>query len=214
MSDKWRSSLFLLASSSVAIILNSGQGQASSSILEGSTDKAVKVEIELLYIQNLPEPKLPPLAEMSKYIPTEELYRGKISHLSKNSQAIHLVIKLSDRHVYVYQKDQVINVYPVAIGKAGWETPTGDFIILNKIINPTWQHPLTGKIIPPGADNPLGSRWIGFWTDGTNFIGFHGTPEEELIGQAVSHGCVRMRNQDVQALFEQVELGTTVTVEP
>ncbi|WP_448572469.1 L,D-transpeptidase, partial [Trichothermofontia sp.] len=68
-------------------------------------------------------------------------------------------------------------------------------------------------VIPPGPDNPLGPRWIGFWTDGKNFIGFHGTPNESLIGQAVSHGCVRMRNQDIQALYAQVEMGTPVVVE-
>ncbi|NES84709.1 MAG: L,D-transpeptidase [Moorea sp. SIO2B7] len=127
---------------------------------------------------------------------------------------LRLVIKLSERRVYLYQGEQEINSYPVAIGKAGWETPTGNFQVIQMLRDPAWEHPWTGKIVPPGPDNPLGDRWIGFWTDGKNFIGFHGTPAEELVGQAVSHGCIRMKNNDVRALFEQVAVGTTVTVEP
>jgi lipoprotein-anchoring transpeptidase ErfK/SrfK len=67
---------------------------------------------------------------------------------------------------------------------------------------------------PPGPDSALGLRWIGFWTDGKDTIGFHGTPTINSIGQAASHGCVRMRNEDVVALFNQVEMGTLVVVEP
>lgn len=132
----------------------------------------------------------------------------------KPNEKIHLVIKLSDRRVYVYQHDQLKTSYPIAIGRAGWETPTGTHKVIQKIPNPSWRHPFTGEIIPPGPKNPLGERWIGFWTDGTNYIGFHGTPNEETVGQAASHGCVRMLNQDVLALFEKVGIGTTVVVEP
>jgi hypothetical protein len=67
---------------------------------------------------------------------------------------------------------------------------------------------------PPGPENPLGARWIGFWTDGNNAIGFHGTPHEHLIGQAVSHGCVRMRNTDVIELYERIRVGAQVIVQP
>lgn len=127
--------------------------------------------------------------------------------------ASRLVLNLRERRVYVYQNDRVVARYPVAIGRPGWETPTGDFQVLDMQKNPAWIHPFNGKVIPPGSDNPLGVRWIGFWTDGNNFIGFHGTPQENLIGQAVSHGCVRMRNKDIGALFEQVALGTPVIVQ-
>ncbi len=66
----------------------------------------------------------------------------------------------------------------------------------------------------PGPKSPLGERWIGFWTNGKNTIGFHGTSGEHLIGQAVSHGCVRMRNADIKAMFDMVEVGTPVIVKP
>jgi len=124
-----------------------------------------------------------------------------------------LVIRLQDRRVYLYRNEEVINSYPVAIGKAGWETPAGTFAVRQMIVDPAWEHPWNGSVVPPGDRNPLGRRWIGFWTDGTNVIGFHGTPNENLVGQAVSHGCVRMKNADIAQLFEQVQVGTTVVVE-
>jgi len=124
-----------------------------------------------------------------------------------------LKINLTERRVYVYRENQVKTSFPIAIGKPGWETPTGRFKILQMVRNPAWQHPWNGKIFPPGPENPLGVRWIGFWTDGKNTIGFHGTPNEGVMGQAVSHGCVRMRNRDVVSLFELVKVGTSVVVE-
>ena len=111
--------------------------------------------------------------------------------------------------------------FPVAIGKEGWETPVGKYHVEEMVVHPdflkydnsvTPARPI--KRIPPGPLNPLGERWIGFahgegWT-----LGFHGTPNPELIGQAVSHGCVRMRNADVVKVYDRVEIGTPVLVEP
>lgn len=125
-----------------------------------------------------------------------------------------LVVDLSDRLVRVYRQETLQASYPVAVGQAGWETPTGKFQILEMQTNPVWQHPITEELITTGPDNPLGARWIGFWSDGHNQIGFHGTNQEELIGQAVSHGCLRMRNSDITAMFAQVHRGTPVIVQP
>ncbi|WP_231636804.1 MULTISPECIES: L,D-transpeptidase [Planktothricoides] len=150
--------------------------------------------------------RLPPLGSLENYIPLHQVEPAPIT------QSKYLVISLSDRQVHLYENEELKISYPIAIGKEGWETPTGQFNVLQMLANPYWEHPWTGEIVPPGEDNPLGTRWIGFWTDGTNFIGFHGTPNEDLVGQAVSHGCIRMKNDDVVALFEQVEIGTTVIV--
>jgi lipoprotein-anchoring transpeptidase ErfK/SrfK len=122
------------------------------------------------------------------------------------------VVDLSDRRVYVYRYDEVIASYPIAIGKKGWETPTGEFQVIHKQLHPIWKHPITGQVFEAGTDSPLGDRWIGFWSDGRNEIGFHGTPNTDLIGAAVSHGCLRMRNSDVRMLYEQLSLGTSVLV--
>ncbi|MHC5937879.1 L,D-transpeptidase [Nostoc sp.] len=123
-----------------------------------------------------------------------------------------VVVVLSDRRTYVYAGDEVIASYPIAVGKKGWETPTGSFQVIHMRHYPIWRHPITGKVFQAGTDSPLGDRWIGFWSDGRNEIGFHGTPDVDLVGTAVSHGCLRMRNSDVRLLYEQVSLGTTVVV--
>ncbi len=123
-----------------------------------------------------------------------------------------LLLNLKKRRVFVYQGQKIIASYPGAIGRRGWETPTGQFRVIQMVREPVWEHPLTGQLVPSGKNNPLGARWLGFWTDGENFIGFHGTPPENLIGRAVCHGCVRMRDRDIKALFEKVQIGTSVIV--
>ncbi|GBF82859.1 L,D-transpeptidase [Aphanothece sacrum] len=128
--------------------------------------------------------------------------------------ATQLVLKLKERRVYAYQNDRVLASFPVAVGKKGWETPKGNFKVMQMIENPQWRNPWNGKVSPPGPKSPLGERWIGFWTNGKNYIGFHGTPGENVMGQAVSHGCVRMRNKDVKALYEFVQIGIPVVVQP
>lgn len=152
-------------------------------------------------VWQIKSPELPSLGDQSAYLPA-----------AQEVIASELILHLSKRKVEVYQNKQLVATFPVAVGKKGWETPLGNFNVLQMIENPSWQHPWNGKIFPPGPQNPLGQRWIGFWTDGTNFIGFHGTPNESLIGQAVSHGCVRMKNKDIEQLFELVSIGTTVKV--
>ena len=129
-------------------------------------------------------------------------------------QPITLVIRLSERRVYVYQGDEVQTSYPIAVGKDGWETPTGRYEVMSMQENPAWQSPFTGAVIPPGRNNPLGDRWIGFWSDGNNVIGFHGTPNEGSVGRAASHGCIRMFNRDVRELYAIAEVGMSVIVEP
>jgi lipoprotein-anchoring transpeptidase ErfK/SrfK len=135
----------------------------------------------------------------------------------------HLVLRLSERRVYLVDdnKEFPTESFPVAIGKDGFETPTGQYHVEEMVVHPdfvkydnsvTPARPI--KYIPPGPLNPLGERWIGFahgegWT-----LGFHGTPNPELLGQAVSHGCVRMRNADVVKVYDRVQVGTPVFVEP
>ena len=128
------------------------------------------------------------------------------------AELVTLTLKLKEKKVYVYQDGKAIANYPVAIGKKGWETPTGEWYVMEKITNPGWTSFKNGSVISPGKQNPLGERWIGFWTDGKDVIGFHGTPDVKSVGKAVSHGCVRMFDKDVKALFPMVKVGTTVKV--
>lgn len=198
-------SFMLLCCGAVTLLLGA-QRSATAAITLKSVTTAREAELQIK-LPPLLEPELPPLGSPSLYLPLE-------SSPETISADTYLVIKLSDRRVYVYRSKQLKASYPIAIGKSGWETPVGNYKVLQMKRDPAWEHPWTGKIIPPGAENPLGARWIGFWTDGRNYIGFHGTPQEQLVGQAVSHGCVRMRNKDILALYAQVDVGTPVFVEP
>lgn len=128
-------------------------------------------------------------------------------------RSMRLEIRLSQRRVNVYQNNVKVKSYSIAIGRPGWETPKGNFKVQQMLRNPVWIHPFTGEEVPGGdPENPLGRYWIGFWTNGKNWIGFHGTPTPKSVGTAASHGCVRMYNQDIQELFAKVSLGTEVSV--
>ena len=141
-----------------------------------------------------------------------------------------LVLDRRNRHLTVLENGQELRRFPVAVGRPGWETPVGRFEVIERVADPSWDHPATGETVPPGPANPLGSRWIGFHRDclgrsgfngrehlvveGCVSSGFHGTPNRDSVGQAVSHGCVRLFDEHVQDLFELVQLGTPVTVLP
>ena len=132
---------------------------------------------------------------------------------TKEKTDSRIVVNLGERRVQLYQGSQLLDSYAIAVAKPGWETPTGTFQVLDMEQNPTWVHPITGITVPPGSDNPLGVAWIGFLSNEEGEIGFHGTNQEELIGEAVSHGCLRMRNEDVKALYAHIGKGTPVIVE-
>jgi lipoprotein-anchoring transpeptidase ErfK/SrfK len=129
-----------------------------------------------------------------------------------DADEIHLLLKLGERRVYVYRGQKLLNKYPVAVGKKKWETPQGDWKVRLMLKNPGWTNFKTGEQLAPGPDNPLGERWIGFWTDGKDEIGFHGTTNLSSIGKAASHGCVRMSNKNVKEMYRLVKLGTVVQV--
>ena len=143
----------------------------------------------------------------------------------------HFVTLRGRRREFLLDNGKLRNAFPVAIGMPGWETPTGRFEVLQKIPNPVWVHPVSGeRVEEQGPENPLGSHWIAFHRDclgrdahygeawitikGCTTTGFHGTPHRWTVGRAVSHGCVRLYNEDVSALYRQVSLGTQVTVLP
>jgi len=197
---------FILLCLSAAIFANGVQQQATASSVPADNTTINKPQSESP--SSFEQPQLPPLGQPSQYLPSGE------TAPQRTLDNTYLVIRLSQRRVYVYQDNKLKVSYPIAVGKTGWETPIGSYKVIDMQRNPAWEHPLNGTVIPPGPDNPLGLRWIAFWTDGRDFIGFHGTPDEKLVGQAVSHGCIRMRNKDVLALYALVKLGTPVTVEP
>ena len=116
-----------------------------------------------------------------------------------------IVVSIPDRKLVLFDGDRVVKTYDVAVGKTSTPTPEGEFQIINHIQNPTYYG--TGVVIGPGNGNPLGTRWMGLSVKG---YGIHGTNVPSSIGKAASHGCIRMRQQDLEELFDLVKVGTTV----
>jgi lipoprotein-anchoring transpeptidase ErfK/SrfK len=121
--------------------------------------------------------------------------------------ATKIVITLHERKLRVYRQGSLVGVYPVAVGRPGLSTPTGFFFI-------------NQKLRPPTPDGAYGALAIGIsafqpklsdWPQGGP-VAIHGTNEPWLIGKAVSHGCVRMRNQDVLAVSRYAPAGSPVEI--
>ena len=116
-----------------------------------------------------------------------------------------VVVSISDRKLAVVENDKVIGRFDVAVGRPASPSPVGTFTIVNRIERPTYYAP--GKVIPPSTRNPLGTRWLGLSIKG---FGIHGTDEPRSIGHARSHGCIRLRNSDIEVLFDLVRPGDIV----
>ena len=118
-----------------------------------------------------------------------------------------IVVSFPDRKLALLEGDRVIKFYDVAVGASGSPSPTGEFQIVKRLENPTYYKP--GVVIGPGTNNPLGPRWIGLNVKG---FGIHGTNQPNSIGKSASHGCIRLRNSDIQDLFARVQVGDRVSL--
>lgn len=121
---------------------------------------------------------------------------------------------------YLTWQFEIDKVYQVAVGKAGYATPAGYYLINSRSRAPEWKMPDSdwvaeedrGKIV--GADdpaNPIKARWLGI-TDPADGVGIHGTADDASIGSAASHGCIRMHVPDVIELFDRVKLHTPIHI--
>jgi lipoprotein-anchoring transpeptidase ErfK/SrfK len=136
------------------------------------------------------------------------------SQLAKRFPAI-IVVDRAAFSLRLYKGLQLARTYPIAVGRQGLETPAGLYDIQSMQVNPSWHVPnsgwagdLAGRVIPPGPDDPIKARWMGF----NGGAGIHGTDEDGSIGTAASHGCIRMHIPDVVDLYKQVTVGAPVYV--
>lgn len=133
-----------------------------------------------------------------------------------------VVINLPEFRMYYFHKGgEIVSSYPVGIGREGWSSPLGQTRILRKQAKPSWyppksileEHAANGdplpSVVPPGPDNPMGPFKMNLAMSG--YV-IHGTNKKFGIGTRVSHGCFRMRNEDITELFPQVPIGSTVTI--
>jgi lipoprotein-anchoring transpeptidase ErfK/SrfK len=121
--------------------------------------------------------------------------------------ARRIVVSIPDRKLVLLEGDRIVKIYNVAVGASESPSPSGEFEIAHRLENPTYFHP--GVVIGPGANNPLSPRWIGLNVKG---FGIHGTNRPESIGKSASHGCIRLRNRDIEDLFERVQSGDRVSL--
>jgi len=122
-------------------------------------------------------------------------------------RARRVMVSIPDRKLAVIDGEDVIAQFRVAVGAAESPSPTGQFQIVSRVANPTYYRP--GTVIPSGKDNPVGTRWLGLSQKG---YGIHGTNFPGSIGRAASHGCIRLRNRDMEQLFTLVRVGDVVDI--
>ncbi|MFH1395066.1 MAG: L,D-transpeptidase family protein [Candidatus Omnitrophota bacterium] len=113
----------------------------------------------------------------------------------------------SENMLLLKNMDEIIKSYKVSTGKNN-STPVGIFRVEEKMVQPVW-YKIGSVVAPDSEEYELGSRWMGLSVEG---YGIHGTSDESTIGQQVTHGCVRMRNDDVVELFTIIPSGTKVTI--
>lgn len=126
-----------------------------------------------------------------------------------------IIVRLTQRKLYLYKGATLEKSYSCAVGQPSYPTPHGWFKIVLKRYLPTWVNPGSGwgknmpASIPPGPNNPLGTRALNLNVPG---IRIHGTSNDGSIGTAASHGCMRMHMRDIEDLYDRVEVGTTVII--
>jgi len=137
-----------------------------------------------------------------------------------------IVINIAAMRLYYFPphkkgEPQLVYTHPIGIGRVGWRTPVGVTKVVRREKNPTWRPPPSilkehheeGDDLPaaigPGPDNPLGDR--AFYLAWTGYL-IHGTNKPAGVGLRVSHGCIHLFPEDIDALFDKVSLGTPVRV--
>ncbi len=111
--------------------------------------------------------------------------------------------------VTLFRGDSPVKTYPVAVGKRWSQTPLGSFTIAYKATHPWWIPPGGGRVVPPGPQNPLGTRWMGLSKPS---YGLHGTNAPTSIGHSISLGCVRMMPADAEEVYDLVSVGSRVEI--
>ncbi len=131
-----------------------------------------------------------------------------------------IVINISELRLYYFTqkgKARFVRVFPIGTGSEGHDTPPGKYNVIEKIVKPAWhvpdsirkENPDLPKVVPPGPDNPLGSRALRL---SSKSILIHGTNRPWGVGRRVSHGCIRLYPEDISRFFPMVSPGTKVTI--
>jgi L,D-transpeptidase-like protein/putative peptidoglycan binding protein len=128
-----------------------------------------------------------------------------------------IVVHVDRNRLELYDGFRVEQTWEVATAKPGYTTPAGVWTIWDKRENPTWYNPALDSwgaglpaVVPGGPGNPMGTRAI--YIDAPGLIRIHGTPDPSSVGRYASHGCIRMRNEEVEDLFDRIPIGAHVVI--
>jgi L,D-transpeptidase ErfK/SrfK len=149
-------------------------------------------------------------------------------HILPSGPREGIVVNLPEHRLYYYPKPgrgkpQEVVTFPVSIGKMDWRTPIGETRVAARQKNPVWyptasvrrEHAAAGETlpdhVPSGPDNPLGNYALRLAAGKGTYL-IHGTNNPIAVGLAVTHGCIRMYPEDIEALFNQVRVGTKVRI--
>lgn len=145
------------------------------------------------------------LLRVINHIPHDKILVGRPLRVPRVTFSV--IVDKSQNTLTLKANEEVIKVYTVSTGKED-QTPVGTFTIVNRLVDPPWY--TARGVIPPGSpENILGTRWMGFSKPS---YGIHGTTDASTIGQSVTAGCVRMRNDEVEELYTFLPIGTDVTI--
>jgi len=159
--------------------------------------------------------KIAATLQANSRIPVRVRTKTLVPQVTADSFAETIVINRSINRLSLYDGTKLTRTFAVATGQAIYPTPRGNWHIVVKWKNPWWYPPVYDdwakglKPVPPGPNNPLGTRWMGLNAPG---VGIHGTDEPTSIGYSASHGCIRMQVPDAEWLFEHVDVGTQVHI--
>jgi lipoprotein-anchoring transpeptidase ErfK/SrfK len=152
---------------------------------------------------------------VDRYQKRYELPRtGVVDARTRDAMVGRIVVNIGQRKLRLIRNGRVWKTYRIAVGAPAYPTPTGDYLVNDKQVDPIWYPPDSPwaaelDTIPAGPGNPLGTRWIGTTAPA---IGIHGTYADSSIGTAASHGCMRMHIPEVEELFEEVSVGMKVSI--
>jgi L,D-transpeptidase ErfK/SrfK len=139
-----------------------------------------------------------------------------------------IIVNVPEHRLYYFPKrhrgkPQIVITYPVSVGKLDWNTPIGLTQVTQRLKHPAWyppagvrkEHLAEGdplpRYVPPGPDNPLGQYALRLAAGGGTYL-IHGTNNPVAVGMPVTHGCVRLYPDDIEALFPLVPVGTAVHI--
>jgi L,D-transpeptidase ErfK/SrfK len=192
----------------------------------GLEEYVVEGQISLVRLAQERAIKWTALARRNHLKPPYRLKKGMVlkidtTHIVFNELTNGLLINLPELALYYFKDGTYQRRYTLAVGKPSWPTPTGNYKIIDKRKNPTWNVPESiqeemeeeglevVEKVPPGPKNPLGKFFMLTSAEG---VGIHATNRPWSVGYYASHGCIRMLPEEIEKLFPQIALGTPVKI--